>query len=123
MPKKEHIIRVACTVEGHEDDWIEFDTSAWTLADWRAMVSVYYTDTITRWVEKDSVAWRLCNDQGEEVPHPGRGAEDKAWKDAYGKLGEAGFLLYDWLGLAPLVALHQRMTASKKSALGGTGTG
>ena len=35
MTDNQYLIRVACALPGHETDWIEFDTSGWTLADFR----------------------------------------------------------------------------------------
>lgn len=118
---EERIIRVPCTVEGHEGDWIEFDTRAWGMAEHRQMGYMTLPDSVRLWVEQDSVNWHLTGDNGA-VPHPGRGAERSAWMSAYRAVGPvAGVALWRWLGSSPVLALNELSTVPKKSSAGSEG--
>ena len=123
MADSKYIIRVACSIEDHEDDWIEFDTSGWGLGDYRQQYYASLADGLRVWVERDSTAWNLTGTGNTIVPHPGRGAERGAWLAAYRQLGEEGLALAEWLGVAPWIAMQQRITAQKKSSAGGAEDG
>lgn len=112
------IIRVVCDKEGHEDDWVEFDTSDWTLADYREMYYASLPACLQSWVEKDSIAWHLTGTGNSSVPHPGRAAEKSRWLTAYRQLGNEGLLLAHWLAWSSLIAINQRMENAKKSSVG-----
>lgn len=125
------IFRVPCNVEGHEDDWIEIDTSAWTLAEYRQLYYLAYPASLRLYVEVYSTDWHLTGDRGL-VPHPRRQAEGATpprepthadWMAAYKQLGDEGMRLVDWLAISPLQALEQRLDVSKKSSAGGEGAG
>ncbi|HID23048.1 MAG TPA: hypothetical protein EYP14_11695 [Planctomycetaceae bacterium] len=122
MTDERRPVRIPCAVPGHEQDWIEFDASGWTLADVRAAHDVGLTESLARWVETDSTAWHLTGDNGP-VPHPGRGAPKEAWMAAYEALGQAGLALYSWLAVSPVLALNELLTPPKKSATGSAGGG
>ena len=119
MAGKDHIVRIACDVAGHDEDWIEYDTSAWTLAEYRSMFYAAYPDALRFWVEKDSVAWHLIGDGGAVVAHPGRGGGREAFLRAYRQLGDEGLRVGEWLAQSPWLAMQERLTASKKSSAGG----
>lgn len=121
----DQIIRVVCSLEGHEDDWIEFDTSAWGLAEYREMFYSPLPTMLRQWVERDSVAWHLTGQGGANVPHPGRRAVEARWLAAYRQLGEEGLKLARWLAFSALSAVYERMEPPKKSPAGGAtdGTG
>lgn len=123
MADNEYLIRIACTEDGHEDDWIEFDTSGWNLVDYRRLYYAGFAQGLQDWVEKDSTAWSLTGTGNTVVPHPGRGAERQKWMVAYEQLGEEGLVLAKWLGMSPWIAIEKRMTAPKKSNAGGTEDG
>jgi hypothetical protein len=118
MADNKYIIRVACSIEGHEDDWVEFDTSKWGLADYRQQYYAGIADGLRMWVERDSVAWHLTGTGNTVVLHPERGAKRSAWLVAYRQLGGEGLELAEWLGVAPWIAMNQRITAQKKSTTG-----
>jgi len=122
MADEQRLIRIPCTLPGHEKDWIEFDTSGWSLADVRASHDAGFTESLVRWVEKDSTAWHLTGDNGP-VRHPGRGAPKEAWMACYEALGQAGLDLYTWLAVSPVLALNELLSPPKKSAAGGEGGG
>jgi hypothetical protein len=115
-------VRIACNLPGHEQDWIEFDTAGWTLADLRRSAYVTLPESLRRWVERDSVAWHLTGDNGV-VPHPGRAAPEDRWLAAYEALGREGIALYPWLAVSPMLAMGEVSTPSKKSKAGGQGGG
>jgi len=118
----EHIIKVACGLEGHDGDWVEFDTSEWGLADYRQMYYAAFPDCLRRWIEKATTDWHLTGENGI-VPHPGKGALYQQWLSTYRALGSEGLRLAQWLGTAPLLALHERMENAKKSFAGGARDG
>jgi len=121
--ENQRIIRVACAIEGHEGDWIEFDTSTWGMAEFRQMGYMGLPDSVRLWVEKDSTAWHLSGDNGV-VAHPGRAAERATWLSAYKALGpDAGIALWRWIGSTPWLALNELLEIPKKSAAGGAGGG
>jgi hypothetical protein len=114
----QYVIRVMCSVEGHDDDWVEFDTSAWGLADFREIYYASLADTLRRWVERDSVAWHITGPGGESIPHPGRGVDYPRWLAAYRQMGEEGLKLGRWLAASALLAIYERMENPKKSSAG-----
>lgn len=119
----ERLIRVPCAIEGHEGDWIEFDTSSWGMAEHRQMYYASLPDCVRFWVERDSVNWHLTGDNGP-VPHPGRGADRAEWLSAYKAIGPvAGNALWAWFGSSPILALNELLTVPKKSPAGGEGAG
>ena len=123
LDNETRIIRVACAIEGHDGDWIEFDTSAWGMAEHRQMYYASLPDSVRLWVEQDSTAWHLSGDNGV-VAHPGRGAQRPAWIAAYRAIGPvAGNALWRWLGSSPILALNELLETPKKSAAGGAGGG
>ena len=123
MAEQQIIIRVVCGKEGHEGDWVEFDTSAWTLADYREMYYASLPECLQRWVEKDSTSWLLTGPNSAAVAHPGRGAARSLWLAAYRQLGDEGLALAQWLALSSLIAINQRMENAKKSSDGSAPAG
>jgi len=119
MADDQYLLRVACGLPGHETDWIEFDTSGWTLADFRQVYYANLVDALRVWVERDSTAWHLTGNNGT-VQHPGRGALAAKWLAAYRALGDEWLTLdlVRWLGTTPLFALNQRLEVPKKSPAG-----
>lgn len=118
-----NIIRIQCGLEGHEQDWIEFNTSDWTLADYREIFYAPLPEALRRWVEVDSSDWHLTGLSDAIIPHPGRGAPRSQWMAAYRALGDEGLKLGRWMALSALEAVHERIDNPKKSEAGGTETG
>jgi len=119
------IVRVICNLEGHDDDWIEFDTSSWGLAEFRGMFYAPLPTMLRQWVERDSVAWHLTGEKSVSVPHPGRAAGEQRWLAAYRQLGAEGLKLARWLAFSAITAVYERMEPPKKSSVGSAedGTG
>ena len=115
---EQKIVRVPCYVEGHENDWIEYDASSWGLHTFRRVHRSDIADGLREWVEVDSVDWHLTGENGA-VQHPGWGAEVAVWESVYEQLGSEGLVLVRWLGSSPLFALDELMTVDKKSDDGG----
>ena len=114
MAKKDEsprIVRVDCTVDGHKNDWLEFDTSGWTLREFREIPVTNLDRTIGRWVETDSTDWHLTGMDGKTVPHPGRGADGQDWLDAYERMP---LELGRWLSLTPYLAVQEAASPGKK---------
>ena len=122
---KKYTIKVVCNiVEGHEDDWIEFDTSEWGLDTFVEMGEGDIFSGLTKWIRQDSIDWHLTSDKGDVIPHPGRGAQRSAWQASYKALGpEEGLKMEDWLGSAAWIAMGERRALAKKSEAGSAGTG
>jgi len=126
MPKDKQDSRqitITCTLPGHEDDWIKFETVNWTLADMREMYSASYEEAIIQWIEKDTLAWHLTGDDNKVVEHPGRGATPAQWLAVYRHMGQEGFVLRQWLGFAPYRAALELTRPDTKSSLSSAGLG
>lgn len=108
-------VRIACAVDGHADDWIEFDTSLWTLADYELLMGRFDLSDGLRYVKRDSVAWHVCGSNGV-VAHPGRGADSVKWLLAWKAIGPEGLRLSYWLATSPGKALLEAVRISRKSA-------
>ena len=118
----ERIVRIPCTVVGHEDDWIEFDTAEWGLADFDTLMGQYPLKLGLGYVKRDSTAWRVTGTNGP-VNHPGRGVSNPAWMSAFKQVGPEGLRLASWLGESPGLALLEAVRLSRKSADSGDGRG
>lgn len=120
MMAEERIVRIPCTVEGHEEDWIEFDTGGWGLADFDLLMGQYPLKAGLGYVKRDSVAWHVTGTNGP-VNHPGRGASAVAWRSAFKQIGPEGLRLASWMGEVPALALLEAVRISRKSAQSNTG--
>lgn len=109
--RPERRIKAECAIEGHEDAWVEFDVSAWSVREYREIPDSDLAMTLERWVETDSVAWNIKGINGKQVKHPGRGAEPEQWLDAYGNIP---LELSKWLSITPYVALQGATRPSRK---------
>ena len=128
--REKYVFRIPCTLSGHEEDWIEYDTSEWTLVHYRQIYELSYPNSLKFYVERYTTNWHLTGDGGEIVEHPaqiaetgGRQPTDEDWQVAYRRLGDEGIRLLDWLALSPVLAVGKRLEASKKSDAGREGSG
>lgn len=115
MAKNERIIKLSCSVPGHEDDWIEIDTNAWTPGDFLGMVDGLGFSEALQYLRDCAVGWRLTGDNGL-VKFPGVTADDAAWDNAFRRLGPSGLGLMRWLCQAPAEALMQAIDLPSKSS-------
>ena len=117
------LVRVACEVEGHVGEWVEFETAHWGLGTFRRIMESSLHDGLTEWVEADSTDWRLAGDEAP-VPHPGKGADLERWLEAYDAFGPVSSeALFRWLGSAPYMAVLELTQPPKKSDAGGEAPG
>lgn len=115
MAKSDRIIKLSCGVPGHEDDWIEIDTSAWTLKDFRGMIGGLDFSDADLYLKECVVDWHLTGDNGL-VKFPGVTATDVAWDNALDRLGPGGLGLMSWLYATPSEALMEATRLSSKSS-------
>ncbi len=116
MSKK--LVKVAdCEVEGHERDWVEFDTTEWTALHYREIMRTNVPLYLSKYVEGYVCAWSITGLDGAPVPFPGQSADDDAWLEAYSQV-DLEFM--SWLSLTPITALNERMNPPPKSAGGNT---
>ena len=115
MSKEKRIARARCRVEDREDHWVDFDVSNWTVREFRTIPEASLDETIERWLEVDSVDWHIKDDDGEPIPHPGRGALANKWLKAYARMP---IELARWLSVTPYTALQEACRPSKKRAEG-----
>lgn len=122
MAKNERIIKLSCSVPGHEDDWIEIDTSAWTPGDFLAMIDgVSFPDAL-QYLRDCTVDWHLTGENGL-VKFPGVTADKDAWDNAFRRLGPSGLGLMRWLCQTPSDALLTAIDLPSKSASVNDGAG
>jgi hypothetical protein len=121
MAKKDarRIVRIDCDLEGHEDDWVEFDVTGWNYRDFREIPETDVTET-HKWTERDTTAWSIAGKDGKPVKHPGRGAPKTAWLEAYERMP---WELCRWLPSAVYFAFRQAIRPPKKSPGGGPAGG
>ena len=104
------VFRIACTVEGHENEWIEFETKEWTLEHFD-MLAGGVTWSVGMAVVKDfSCGWNLTGDEGVIVPHPGMFETEEKWKSVFKALGTEGLKLSHWLVTSSGKALLAKCT-------------
>jgi len=110
-------IRIACDVDGHAGDWIEFDASQWGLAEFDLLMGTYKLHDGLGFVKRDSTAWHITGSNGT-VSHPGRGASSFKWSAAFRAIGPEGLYLSRWLSEAPGNAMLEALRLDRKSSSG-----
>jgi hypothetical protein len=115
------IIKLSCSVPGHEDDWIEIDTTTWTPADFLEMIDGLGFKAAMRYLREFVVDWHLTGDNGL-VKFPGvtrqldEDGNDVEWNNAMRRLGPSGLRLMRWLSQTPAEALIEAIDLDPKSA-------
>ena len=115
----DYIVRISCPVKGHEDDWIDIDTSHWTMADFDDVSGGVAYSTVMRRLRADAIDWHLIGDNGL-VKFPGVGCDDDTWRNAMSRLG---LELVPWLAQVVADALLEAITIRSKSAGDNAGSG
>lgn len=107
------IVRVDCTVDERENEWIEFDTSEWTVKHFREISAGDMVEGLPRYVEVYACDWKITGLSGRPVDFPGKSAAVADWLDAYDQLD---IDLAQWMSISPILALNKRMNPSPKSS-------
>lgn len=112
----EKTIRVAdCEIEGHERDWVEFDTADWNAQHYREIMRSNVPLYLSKYVEGYTCAWSVTGMDGAPVPFPGQNADDDTWLETYSQI-DLEFM--SWLSLTPIAALNERVNPVPKSSSG-----
>jgi hypothetical protein len=114
MSKREKkIVRVECDVDGHLNDWVDYDTTEWTVGHFRQVSGgLELALGLPRYVETFVCDWNVTGTDGKAVKFPGQGASAAAWLSAYEKIG---IELARWLASSAVHALNKRMNPPPKS--------
>lgn len=110
---KKKIVRVDCDVDNHLDDWVEYDTTEWTVRHFRDLTGgLDLVDGLPKYLEVFACDWSITGTDGKPVKFPGQGADADTWLRAYSKVG---LELARWLAGSAVRAMNKRMNPPPKS--------
>lgn len=112
MSKKQvqRVVRVECTLDGHEEDYIEYDVTDWSMREFRRIPFMSTLQSAPEYIEPYSIDWHITGKDGEPVPHPGRDADIDVWMEVWGKID---ITMADWIGLSVARAVGLASTPPK----------
>ena len=125
MTKKRQVVRVVCPVEGFEDFWVELNVADWNMGFYVRMHKyVSVGDAITELIPQYSVDWKVANQDGTVIKHPGEGASDEAWLTVWDSFDVATTRkLFNWFWTLFLGAWREATALDPKSAADDSGEG
>jgi hypothetical protein len=117
MPKiAPQLVRIVCDQDGFEDCWVELDVADWGYAEYLDMWTSAFPLVVMRYFEPCSTNWRMINDDGVTIKHPGQGATRITWTSIYRALGvETSRKLGNWFATACLLAANEALAIDPKS--------
>lgn len=110
--------RAEFDVEKHKDDWIEFDTTNWSMWHYRVIPNTNLHDCLEMFVEVYASDWSITGSNGKKVKFPGQAAPAEDWLEVYSQM-PAG--LSQFISTAPVRAVYQASRPPKKSDGEGNG--
>lgn len=125
MTEKRQVVRVVCPVEGFEKFWLELNVADWNMGFYVRMHKyVSVGDAITELIPQYSVDWKIQNQDGTVIKHPGEGASDEAWLTVWDSFDvETTRKLFNWFWTLFLGAWREATQLDPKSADDDSGEG
>ena len=114
MPER---VRTVCTVEGYEDFWLEWDVSEWNIGVYVEVTKhMMPMEVITDFIPRYSVDWKIANQDGTFIAHPGPNASKDVWLNVWKQLDvTTSRALFLWLWVSVLNTLEESMALPPKS--------